>query len=132
MEKNANAGDSEDLFASPFNTQLSDSTSPSSKWWDGSNSGLNITAVSASGPTMTFNVPATITWESNKSVLSTFTSPHSMNAWGYIQDLGWRKVQELTPDGASKTFAVLVGAQAYGRKVTVYVDASKIYQAYGS
>ncbi|MDM0077279.1 M6 family metalloprotease domain-containing protein [Variovorax sp. J2P1-59] len=130
MEKQANAGDSDDLYASPTKTQFSDSTSPSSKWWDGSNSGLNITAVSASGPTMTFTVPAAITWESNKAVLSTFTSPHSKNAWAYIQDLGWRKVDELTPDGVSNMFALLVDAQAYGRRVTVYVDASKVHQAY--
>jgi M6 family metalloprotease-like protein len=64
MEKNANTGDSEDLFASPYNTKFSDSTSPNSKWWDGSNSGLKITTVSASRPTMTFTVPAMITWES--------------------------------------------------------------------
>jgi hypothetical protein len=130
LEKNANTGDSEDLYASPNNTQFSDSTSPSAKWWDGGNSGLNVTGVSASGATMTFNMPATITWQSNKSVLSTFTSPHSKNAWAYIQDLGWRKVQDLAPDGVTSMFALLVDGQAYNRKVTVYVDASSIYQAY--
>jgi M6 family metalloprotease-like protein len=130
LEKNANAGDAEDLFSSPNNTQFSDTTSPNSKWWDGSNSGLNITSVSASGATMTFVVPALITWQSNKSVLSTFTSPHSKNAWAYIEDVGWRKVQDLTPDGVTNLFALLVDAQAFNRKVTVYVDASLIYQAY--
>lgn len=58
LEKRTNAGDSEDLLASPNNTQFSDSTSPNSKWWDGSNSGLNITQISASGATMTFVAPA--------------------------------------------------------------------------
>jgi len=130
LEKNTNAGDSEDLYSSPNNTQFSDSTSPSAKWWDGSNSGLSITDISASGATMTFNVPAVITWQSNKSVLSTFTSPHSKNAWAYIQDVGWRKVQDLTPDGVTNMFVLLVDAEAYNRKVTVYVDASLIYQAY--
>ena len=130
MEKNANAGDAEDLFSSPNDTQFSDSTSPNSKWWDGSNSGLNITSISASGATMTFVVPALITWQSNKSVLSTFTSPHSKNAWAFMQDVGWRKVQDLTPDGVTNLFALLVDAQAFNRKVTVYVDGSLIYQAY--
>jgi M6 family metalloprotease-like protein len=130
LEKHVNAGDAEDLFASPNNTDFSDSTSPNGKWWDGSNSGLVINSISASGPTMTFNAPPTITWASNKSVLSTFTSPHSMNAWAYIDGLGWRKVEELTPDGVSNMFTLLVDAQAYARRVTIYVDASKIYQAY--
>jgi len=130
METLANAGDSEDLYASPNIADFSDSTAPNAKWWDGSNSGLNITAVSVSGPTMTFTVPAAISWQASKAVLSTFTSPHSMNAWAYIEDVGWRKVDELSPDGVSNMFALLVDAQAFGRRVTVYVDAAKIHQAY--
>lgn len=130
LEKGTNAGDSEDLFGSPNNTQFSDTTSPDSKWWDGSNSGLNITQISAPAATMTFVIPANITWQNNKSVLSTFTSPHSMNAWAYIQDVGWRKVQQLTPDGVTNMFALLVDAQAFNRKVTVYVDGSFVHQAY--
>lgn len=73
------------------------------------------------------NVP---TWQYTKAVLSTFTSPHSMNAWAYTQDVGWRKVQPLTPDGVTGMFAQLTEAQASGRKVHVLVDGSLIYQAY--
>lgn len=130
LEQRANAGDAEDLFASPNTTQFSDSTSPSARWWDGSNSGLNITNISASGGTMTFVVPAAITWQGSKAVLSTFTSPHSKNAWAYIQDVGWRKVDTLTADGVTNMFELLVAAQAFNKKVTVYVDASSIHQAY--
>jgi M6 family metalloprotease-like protein len=130
LEKNVNAGDADDFFGAPTKTEFSDSTSPDSKWWDGSNSGLRISAVSAPGAVMTFAVPATINWEVNKAVLSTYASPHAMNAWAYVQDLGWRQVQALTPDGATNVFALLVEAQAYNKKVTVYADASLIYQAY--
>lgn len=130
LEKNNNAGDGDDLYSSPTKTEFSDSTSPNSKWWDGSNSGLRITDVSASGAVMTFKVPATINWENNKAVLSTFTSPHSMNAWAYVQDVGWRKVQPLTPDGVTNMLGLLVDAQAYNKRVNVYADASLIYQAY--
>ena len=130
LEKNANAGDADDLFGAPTKTEFSDTTSPNSKWWDGGDSGLRINAVSASGAVMTFNVPATINWENSKAVLSTYTSPHSMNAWAYVQDLGWRKVQPLTPDGVTNMFGLLVKAQAYNKKVNVYADTSLIYQAY--
>jgi len=75
-------------------------------------------------------VAASLSWQYNKSVLSTYTSPHSMNAWAYIQDNGWRKVQPLTPDGVSNMFILLADAQAWNRKVTVYADGSLIYQAY--
>src|SRR5262245_8978168 len=131
LEKNVNPGDADDLYSSPNNTQLSDSTTPNCKWWDGTNSGLSITNISASGATMTFGTPQTISWQSNKAVLSTFTSAHSMNAWAYIESLGWRKVQALTPDGVTNMFSVLIDAQAWGKRVTVYVDESSIYQAYG-
>ena len=67
------------------------------------------------------NVAPILAWQSNKSVLQTFTSPHSMNAWAYIQDVGWRKIQALTPDGVTNMFVLLLEAQAFGRKVTVYV-----------
>ncbi|HWJ71775.1 MAG TPA: M4 family metallopeptidase [Kaistia sp.] len=71
-----------------------------------------------------------LSWQYNKSVLSTFTSPHSMNGWAYVQDNGWRKIQPLTPDGVTKLFALLVDSQAWNRKVHVYADESQIYQAY--
>jgi immune inhibitor A len=73
------------------------------------------------------NVP---TWQYNKTVLSTFTSPHSKNAWAYIQDVGWRLIQTLTPDGVTNMFEQLTEAQASNRKVHVYVDGSLIYIAY--
>jgi len=69
-------------------------------------------------------------WLYNKAVLSTFTSPHSQNAWAYIQDAGWRKIQTLTADGVTNVFALVTGAQASGRKVHAYVDGSLLYQAY--
>ena len=78
------------------------------------------------------NVADILSWEYNKAVYSTFTSPHSMNAWAYIQDKGWRKVQTLTPDGVSNVFTLLVEAQASNSRVHVYVDGSLIYQAYSA
>jgi immune inhibitor A len=53
-----------------------------------------------------------------------------MSAWAYIQDVGWRKVQTLTPEGVTNMFTLLVDAQAFNKKVNVYVDGSLIYQAY--
>lgn len=73
-----------------------------------------------------------LSWQYNKTVYSTFTSPHSMNAWAYIQDSGWRQVQTLTPDGVSSMFTLLVEAQASNSGVNVYVDGSLLYQAYSA
>ncbi len=55
LEGNANFGDAEDLFGSPLATIFSDTTSPNARWWDGSNSGLAISQISASAATMTFS-----------------------------------------------------------------------------
>ncbi len=55
MERNANGGDSGDLHGAPGNTSFGPATGPSSRWWDGSESGLNIVSMSASGASMTLS-----------------------------------------------------------------------------
>jgi len=61
MENKSNFGDAEDLYASPFVTVFDDTTTPNSRWWDGSASGLTIAQISASGPTMTFTTSGGVT-----------------------------------------------------------------------
>jgi len=75
-------------------------------------------------------VEAIKTWETNKSVLRSYATPHSMNAWAYIQNIGWRKIEARTTDGVTNMFTLLVDAQAYNRTVNVYIDNSYVYQAY--
>lgn len=130
LERKSNAGDSEDLFGSPNNTQFSDSTSPNSKWWDGSNSGLNITQISAPGATMTFVTPASSGWQYNKKVLNTFASNDAQNAWANIEGLGWRKIAPKAPDGVTDVFSIFCDALANNRLVSVFVDATTVSIAY--
>ena len=54
---------------------------------------------------------------SNVDVVSTYASPHSKNAWAYIQG-AWRLVDPLTPDGVTNMFSLLNCAKANGRKVS--------------
>lgn len=56
LERNINRGDGTDLFGLVQGTALSAQTSPSSRLWDGSDSGLEISGVSAPGATVTFTV----------------------------------------------------------------------------
>ncbi|NQU09717.1 M6 family metalloprotease domain-containing protein, partial [bacterium] len=61
FQNNVNSGDSKDLYylgntAGGYNNTFSDASAPSARWWDGSNSGVNVTQFSASGSTMTFTV----------------------------------------------------------------------------
>jgi len=56
MEKNQNSGDSTDLFAKNSFDKFNDNSSPNAKWWNGSNSGVDIARISAVGDTMTFTI----------------------------------------------------------------------------
>lgn len=47
-------GDSTDLFHAAGNSRFNDTTTPHSNWWNGTSSGLSISDISNSGPTMTF------------------------------------------------------------------------------
>jgi M6 family metalloprotease-like protein len=56
LENNRNAGDEGDLFGEISGMALSNTTSPSSREWDGSDSGLLINDISAAGETISFLV----------------------------------------------------------------------------
>jgi M6 family metalloprotease-like protein len=51
-----NSGDPTDLFSKDVNDHLGNETTPSSKWWDGTPSMLDINTISETGPVMNFNV----------------------------------------------------------------------------
>jgi immune inhibitor A len=61
---------------------------------------------------------------SNAHVRMTFTSSHSMNAWGLIETQPWRKVQPISTDGVSNMFTLLNAAKANGRTVSGSYDDS--------
>lgn len=101
LEKDVNAGDNADLFRASYKTEFSDSTSPSSKWWDGSNSGLKIAQISAIGATMTFTVPGSA-WLKKKQITGLWMINQERNAAAYVEGLGWRKI-------ASESDSVFLG-----------------------
>ncbi|USX24710.1 hypothetical protein NHH73_19070 [Oxalobacteraceae bacterium OTU3CINTB1] len=59
---------------------------------------------------------------SNLSVVQTYTSPHSMNAWGLLSTQPYRKVQPISVDGATNMFVILCTARASGRTVSGSYD----------
>lgn len=69
---------------------------------------------------------------SNLAVVQTFTSPHSMNAWGLLATHPYRKVQPISTDGATNMFMILCAAKASGRTVSgSYDDATgQLYTLY--
>ncbi|MGH2271482.1 LamG-like jellyroll fold domain-containing protein, partial [Anaerohalosphaeraceae bacterium U12dextr] len=58
LEKNNNSGDSNDSFRAGYKDQFDDYTSPNSRWWNGTVSGLSLTQISAVSGQMSLVVGA--------------------------------------------------------------------------
>lgn len=61
---------------------------------------------------------------SNKKVLGTYASPHSKNAWANIEGLGWKKVGQLSVDGATNLFVMVNAAKGNNKTVSGTLDAA--------
>lgn len=136
LNKNVNAGDATDPYPGGGQDKFTASTTPGSKAYDGSDSKIEVTAISYSGTNVTAKVKvgavvaAGAVWHNNRKVLQTFASADPQNAWGNIEGLGWRKVKTGAPDGMTNLFDMLCQALANGKKVNVYADANVISIAY--
>ena len=123
LESNANTGDENDLFGSPGNTQFNDSSSPDSKWWDGSNSNLKISHISAPAPVMTFKALGVAGWVYNKKVR--YVSGDRSTKWAHtIIDGydGWRRIKPTSPDGVTNMLTILKTAVAYNKNVNILFE----------
>lgn len=129
LEKNANAGDSADLFRASYKTEFSDSTSPSSKWWDGSNSGLKIAQISASGVTMTFVAPSAV-WLEKKQITSLWSINQERNAYAYVGGIGWRKISAESDSIFLGMLELLSSAKASKSPVNLRVENDAIKEVY--
>ena len=56
LERGDHTGDDRDLFHAGWKDSFSNHTVPSSKWWDGSSSGLVVSNISAPGPDVKFQI----------------------------------------------------------------------------
>jgi M6 family metalloprotease-like protein len=56
LEKKINTGKDGDLFHAGYKTEFNDNTTPSAKWHNNQNSGIQIANISAVGPSMTFSL----------------------------------------------------------------------------
>jgi M6 family metalloprotease-like protein len=55
LERDVNDGDKTDLFRAGGKTRFGDATKPSSRWWDGTPSNLDIRDIGAAGPAIKFS-----------------------------------------------------------------------------
>jgi M6 family metalloprotease-like protein len=125
LEAKANAGDANDLFGAPGNTQFNDATSPNSKWWDNSNSDLKITEISASAAVMTFKALGVAGWVFGKKV--SYVSGDHNTQWAHtiIEGFdGWRRIKPGAADGITNMLIILEAAVAYNKNVNVLFEAT--------
>ncbi|BCZ45872.1 metalloprotease [Clostridium gelidum] len=109
LEKNKNGGDSGDLFRAGYKDSFGDSTAPSSKWWNGSSSGLKISQISESGNEMTFvqaSSGTTPDTSAGKNIAGQATASAS-----YVSD--WEKISALN-DGVNPSSSIDKSSGVYG------------------
>jgi hypothetical protein len=65
------------------------------------------------------------------NINTTYSTPHSMNAWANLPNQGWRKVKPISTDGVTNTSLLLVLAKATGKQANVNLDgANEITSVY--
>jgi M6 family metalloprotease-like protein len=92
MEKNKNGGDSGDLFRGGYKDSFSDSTTPDSKWWNKSASGLEISQISNLANEMTFIQSASNSNPNPNPQLTNIAGQATASA-SYISD--WENISAL-------------------------------------
>jgi M6 family metalloprotease-like protein len=125
LEQSVNTGDVNDLFGSPGSAQFNDGTSPNSKWWDGTDSNLRITEISAPAAVMTFKALGTSGWVYGKKVSYVSADDNTKLAHTIIEGFdGWRRIKPTSPDGVTNILVILRTALAYNRNVNILFEES--------
>jgi immune inhibitor A len=130
LNKNANRGDASDPFPTDANDKFTDSTTPNSKKYDGSNSTVEATNIKRSGDNITATLKngAVTQWVTNKKIKYCYAVHSTQAAWAYIETLGWRRIRPGATDGVTNVFDACCEAVANGVNVHVYVDATFLYR----
>lgn len=68
-------------------------------------------------------------WHHDQTVVETYATISSENAWARIDSLGWLRIGPRKPDGVTNTFILLTTAKAHGRNVDVFIDSNQITRA---
>lgn len=69
-------------------------------------------------------------WFAAKLIQQCFATYHSKNAWAFVQDVGWRKIQAQNASGVTNMFNAACEARVKGIRTTVLVKDNHIEQLY--
>lgn len=134
LNKNLNRGDEGDLYPNNLNNEFSADTNPSSRFYSGQDSHIDIKNISRSGENIVLDIAggsiSESGWHYNSSISMTFDDFASQWAWAYIADIGWRRIKEESSNGRSNAFNLCCRAAADGLKVHVYADNEFVHVIY--
>ncbi len=107
LEKNINSGAMGDLFKAGYKARFSDTTLPSSNWWNGAVSGLWVDAISAASDTMKFTIRRN---QGSMVTISALAGTHgTISPSGQVGVLsGSTRVFTFAPDSGWEVDSVLV------------------------
>jgi M6 family metalloprotease-like protein len=115
LEKNKNGGNNGDLFKAGYKDSFGDSTVPSSKWWNGTSSGLKISQISKSGNQMTFVQASSGTTPTQPTTPDTSKGTNiagqAAASTSYVSD--WEKISALN-DGVDPSSSSDRSGAVYG------------------
>ena len=106
LENNRNVGDATDLFSKVSGVALSDATTPSSRMWDGTDSGLMLSEIDEAGQNMTFTVGE----PRDQPVVELETSPNLL-------------IPDNNPDGITSVLSV----DSFGKLVDISVKVEIVH-----
>lgn len=69
-------------------------------------------------------------WRYNQYIDGLWTNRNAKNAWAYIRNLGWRKIEPLNSDSVTNLLLVIVKAKAKNRSLNFYEKDQKIMEIY--
>lgn len=136
LEKNINLGRSGDLFRSGYKTAFNDTTTPNSKWWNGTSSGLKISNIGPVGTSLTFTLDSGTTATNTAPVVDAgancaYTLPSSIKLSGKASDDGLPGGSSLSTTWSLESGPGTVtfeNAKALSTNVTVSVEGTYVFK----
>ncbi|WP_219414405.1 M6 family metalloprotease domain-containing protein [Pseudonocardia nigra] len=135
LNLNANRGDADDVFPSSTNTTFDPGSTPSSRSYAGSDSGVAVTDITRTGNDVSARVSNSATtagpqWLYNQRIRATYAHHTEQFAWVDVEGIGWRRLKDGAADGVGNLFDMCNEAVAHGRPMHVSVDGEWLYTAY--
>jgi immune inhibitor A len=135
LNLNANRGDADDVFPNGTNTTFDSGSTPSSRSYTGSDSGVAVMDITRSGNRISARVSNSVTtagpqWFYNRRITATYAHHTGQFAWTNVEGIGWRRLKDGSVDGVGNLFDMCNEAVAHSRNMHVSIDGEWLYTAY--